>query len=69
MAETANSEFWRAFKPIEQVFRLGAMPEAYIANAAIDDDGHFDVFDYIKLCSEPCEEVGVGADYVDKLFR
>jgi 2,4'-dihydroxyacetophenone dioxygenase len=166
MAEAAQSgehgEFWRAFKPIEQVFRPGAMPEAYIANAAIDDDryyaplsetvgtrplfispgqnrwcdvllcrgaglvnrhyhpqhdwvatagdwiyeapgeahtlvayesdepmrvtfnvtgpliwldengepnGHFDVFDYIKLCREHYEKVGIGADYVDKLFR
>ena len=26
-------EFWRDLKPIEQVFRPGSLPEAYIANA------------------------------------
>src|SRR5579859_1823261 len=34
-----------------------------------EPDGHFDVFDYIKLCREHYEKVGIGADYVDKLFR
>ena len=38
MAETANSEFWRELKPIEQKFRPGALPEAYIANAPTDDE-------------------------------
>ena len=38
MAETANSEFWRELKPIEQKFRPGALPEAYIANAPTEDD-------------------------------
>jgi len=32
-------------------------------------NGHFDVFDYIKLCREHYEKVGIGADYVDRLFR
>jgi 2,4'-dihydroxyacetophenone dioxygenase len=31
--------------------------------------GHFDVFDYIKLCQEHYERVGLGADYIEKLFR
>src|SRR5690242_21358416 len=34
----ANSEFWRDLKPIEQKFRPGALPEAYIANAPTEDD-------------------------------
>jgi 2,4'-dihydroxyacetophenone dioxygenase len=38
MAETVNSEFWRELKPIEQKFRPGALPEAYIANAPTEDD-------------------------------
>ena len=38
MAETANSEFWRELKPIEQKFRPGALPEAYIADAPTEDD-------------------------------
>src|SRR5437879_4237480 len=33
-----NSEFWRELKPIEQKFRPGALPEAYIANAPTEDD-------------------------------
>jgi len=161
MAE--SSEFWREFKPVAQVFRPGAMPEAYIANAATEDEryyaplsetvgtrplcrgaglvnrhyhpqqvfaytisgkwgylehdwvatagdwiyeapgeahtliaydspepmkvtfnvtgpliwldengepsGHFDVFDYIKLCRDHYEKVGLGAHYIDRLFR
>ena len=34
-----------------------------------EPNGTFDVFDYIKLCREHYEKVGIGADYVDKLFR
>ena len=41
MAETANSEFWRDLKPIEQKFRPGALPEAYIADAPTDDDRYY----------------------------
>jgi 2,4'-dihydroxyacetophenone dioxygenase len=39
----------------------------------LDEDGepagHFDVFDYIRLCQEHYEKVGIGADYIEKLFR
>ena len=38
MAEASGGEFWREFKPVAQVFRPGAMPEVYIANAATDDE-------------------------------
>jgi 2,4'-dihydroxyacetophenone dioxygenase len=31
--------------------------------------GYFDVHDYIRLCREHYERVGLGADYVKKLFR
>ena len=31
--------------------------------------GHFDVHDYIKLCRDHYEKVGIGAGYVDTLFR
>lgn len=31
--------------------------------------GHFDVHDYIKLCRDHHDKVGVGAAYVDTLFR
>src|ERR1700759_3314276 len=152
-----NSEFWRELKPIEQKFRPGAVPEAYIANAPTEDDrfyaplsetvgtrplwisasqnrwcdvllcrgaglvnrhyhpqqvfaytisgkwgylehdwiatagdwvyeapgeshtliayesdepnGTFDVFDYIALVRDHYEKNGIGADYIDKLFR
>ena len=32
-------------------------------------EGHFDVHDYIALARAHYEEVGLGADYVEKLFR
>ena len=39
----------------------------------IDEDGqpvgNFDVFDYIKLCQEHYSKVGIGAEYVERLYR
>ena len=32
--DTPQREFWRDLKPIEQEFRPGALPEAYIAERA-----------------------------------
>ena len=32
-------------------------------------NGTFDVLDYIALCRNHYEQNGVGADYIDKLFR
>lgn len=177
MAEKPTTEFWKDIKPIANVFRDDALPEAYIANAATEDeryyvpfsetvssrplwispsqnkwadvlmaksaglvnrhyhphevfaytisgkwgylehdwtatagdfvyetpgeghtlvayeheepmrtffvvkgpliwldeegnaDGYFDVHDYIKLCKDHYEKVGIGADYVETLFR
>jgi hypothetical protein len=34
----AEREFWRELKPVAQAFRPGALPEAYIADAATDDE-------------------------------
>ena len=34
-----------------------------------EPDGHFDVFDYIELCRAHYDKVGIGADYVESLFR
>jgi 2,4'-dihydroxyacetophenone dioxygenase len=34
-----------------------------------DPVGHFDVFDYIELCREHYERNGIGAAYIDGLFR
>ena len=34
-----------------------------------EPSGHFDVFDYIKLCRDHYEKIGIGAEYVDRLFR
>lgn len=31
--------------------------------------GTFDVFDYIAVCKEHYEKVGLGADYIDRLYR
>ena len=32
-------------------------------------EGYFDVHDYIKLCKDHYEKVGIGADYVESLYR
>lgn len=41
MAEAPTTEFWRDIKPIQSVFKADALPEAYIANAAVDDDRYY----------------------------
>jgi 2,4'-dihydroxyacetophenone dioxygenase len=33
-----GTEFWRGLKPIAQAFRPGVAPEAYVHDAATDDD-------------------------------
>jgi 2,4'-dihydroxyacetophenone dioxygenase len=39
----------------------------------LDEDGnsvgHFDVHDYLELCREHYDRVGIGAGYVDTLIR
>jgi 2,4'-dihydroxyacetophenone dioxygenase len=39
----------------------------------LDEDGKpestFDVFDYIELCQEHYGRNGIGADYIETLFR
>jgi 2,4'-dihydroxyacetophenone dioxygenase len=39
--DSPQREFWRDLKPIKQVFRPGAQPEAYIQNAPTDDDRYY----------------------------
>lgn len=34
-----------------------------------EPDGYFDVHDYIKLCRDHYEKVGLGREYIDSLFR
>ncbi|MES1939213.1 cupin 2 protein [Salinisphaera sp. T5B8] len=34
-----------------------------------ESDGYFDVHDYIALCREHYDRVGIGADHIDTLFR
>lgn len=34
-----------------------------------ESNGYFDVHDYIAMCREHYEKIGLGADYVDTLFR
>jgi len=41
MAEAATTEFWRQLQPLKNVFQPGALPEAYIANAPIDDERYY----------------------------
>ena len=38
MAQSGGEEFWRDLKPITQAFRPGAAPEAYVSQAATDDE-------------------------------
>ena len=34
-----------------------------------EPDGFFDVFNYLEICREHYEQVGIGADYVEQLLR
>lgn len=38
MPEAATSEFWKALKPVTNVFKPDALPDLYRANAATDDE-------------------------------
>ena len=39
--EGTGREFWRELKPIAQVFRPGALPEAYVSNAPTEDERYY----------------------------
>ena len=41
MPELATTEFWKAIKPIAQVFKPDALPEAYVADAATADKRYY----------------------------
>jgi 2,4'-dihydroxyacetophenone dioxygenase len=41
MPQTPGSEFWRDIKPIEKVFRPGALPEVYHSQIAAGDERYF----------------------------
>jgi 2,4'-dihydroxyacetophenone dioxygenase len=41
MAEAPTTEFWRDIKPIRKVFKPDALPDAYIANAPIEDERYY----------------------------
>ena len=41
MPETPGSEFWRSLKPIERVFRPGALAELYHSKVADADERYF----------------------------
>jgi len=41
MVEAATTEFWKNIAPIGKVFQEHALPEAYIANAATDDERYY----------------------------
>ena len=34
-----------------------------------EPDGYFDVHQYIAMCRAHYDKVGIGADYIDRLFR
>jgi 2,4'-dihydroxyacetophenone dioxygenase len=41
MTDTTDTEFWRAIKPIEKVFKAEAAPEAYIHDAPTEDERYY----------------------------
>ena len=66
--DTPQREFWRDLKPIKQVFRPGALPEAYIQNAPTDDDRSAASRTAAGLLeSSPGILVAAGGDYADDL--
>lgn len=44
MPEKATTEFWKAIKPIAEVFKPDALPEAYVANAPTADERYYAPF-------------------------
>ena len=41
MVDKAVAEFWQNIPPIANPFKPDALPEAYIANAATDDERYY----------------------------
>lgn len=41
MVETATTEFWKDIAPTAKVFQPNALPEAYVADAATDDERYY----------------------------
>lgn len=41
MPEKATTEFWKAIKPIAEVFKPDALPEVYVANAPTADERYY----------------------------
>jgi 2,4'-dihydroxyacetophenone dioxygenase len=41
MPEAAEAEFWRDLKPIASVFKPGALPEVYVADAPTEDERYY----------------------------
>jgi hypothetical protein len=51
------------------VYRLRARLGSGGMGRAGQPTGYFDVFDYIELCKNHYERAGIGADYIEGLFR
>jgi 2,4'-dihydroxyacetophenone dioxygenase len=41
VTQTNSDEFWRDLKPIPNAFKAGAAPEAYVSQAATDDERYY----------------------------
>lgn len=41
MPEPATTEFWKTIKPIAEVFKPDALPEAYVGNAPTTDERYY----------------------------
>jgi hypothetical protein len=51
----SETEFWRDLKPITSVFKADALPEVSLADAPTEDERY--------------AQAGMGAEYVESLFR
>ena len=51
-----------------RVFFMVSAPLIWLDEAG-ETTGYFDVYDYIKLCKDHYEKVGIGAEHITKLFR
>ena len=62
----APTEDERFYAPLSET--VGTRPLIWLDENG-EPNGTFDVFDYIALCREHYMKNGIGADYIDQLFR
>jgi 2,4'-dihydroxyacetophenone dioxygenase len=75
--ESAGAEFWRDSSQLSRPFVPAPHPEAYISNAPTDDERFYAPLSetvgtrplWISPSQSHYQQAGIGAGYIERLFR